>query len=169
MASNGVSFSVALVSIVIRRSPLLNYIGIFRHVNEFFWGGKNGIRGASFVPLLDRVGSSSALHPAENAVNPWIFGVTSALRTSEGLTKKDSRSYVERTNNPLQEHCFSEDSREASPQTKVAIISPLDEHCSRTCQITIRTFSSHKFKRNICQDAEATLESFSTHAHHAER
>ena len=66
-------------------------------------------------------------------------------------------------------HRVSEDSSEASPQTKVAIIAPRDEHCSRTCQMTIRTFSKKELKPSICPDASATLESFSTHAHHAER
>ena len=66
-------------------------------------------------------------------------------------------------------HCFSEDSSEASPQTKVAIIAPRDEHCSRTYQNPIRMFSKKEFKPSICPDAEATLESFPTHAHHAER
>ncbi len=53
--------------------------------------------------------------------------------------------------------------------SKVAIIAPRDEHCSKTCQITIRMFSNQKFNRNICPDVSATFESFSTHAHHAER
>ncbi len=66
-------------------------------------------------------------------------------------------------------HGFVEDSSEASPQTKVAIIAPRDEHCSRTYQIPIRIFSNQKFNRNLCPDASATFESFSTHAHHAER
>ena len=66
-------------------------------------------------------------------------------------------------------HCFSEDSSEALPQTKVAIIALRDEHCSRTYQIPISMVSNQKFKRNICPDASATFESFPTHAHHAER
>ncbi len=53
--------------------------------------------------------------------------------------------------------------------SKVAIIAPRDEHCSRTYQIPIRMFSNQKSSRNICPDASATLESFPTHAHHAER
>ncbi len=47
--------------------------------------------------------------------------------------------------------------------------SPRDEHCSRTYQFPIRMFSKKEFNPSICPDAEATLESFSTHAHHAER
>ena len=48
---------------------------------------------------------------------------------------------------------------EALPQTKVAIIAPRDEPCSRTCQIPTRMFSNQKFSRNICPDESATLES----------
>ena len=66
-------------------------------------------------------------------------------------------------------HRLGEDSRGALPQTKVAIITPRDEHCSSTYQIPIRMFSNRKFKRNNCPDASATLESFPTDAHHAER
>ena len=64
-------------------------------------------------------------------------------------------------------HCFSEDSSEVLRQTKVAIIVPHDEHCSKTYQTPIRMVSNQKFKRNICPDASATVESFPTHAHHA--
>ncbi len=67
-----------------------------------------------------------------------------------------------------QRRCVGEDPREALPQTKVAIIAPRDEHCSRTIHITISMFSNQEFQRSICPEAEATFEPFSTHAHHAE-
>ncbi len=72
-------------------------------------------------------------------------------------------------NSKIRSHCVGEDSREALPQTKVAIIAPRDEHCSRTYQIPIPMVSNQKFERNICPEVSATFESFPTHAHHAER
>ncbi len=48
----------------------------------------------------------------------------------------------------------------ASPQTKVAIIAPRDEHCSRTYQIPIRMVSNQKFKRNICPMRRQRLNRF---------
>jgi len=68
----------------------------------------------------------------------------------------------------LRRHC-SDYFRAASPPTKVAIIAPRFEHCSRTYQIPIRMFTKKEFKPSFCPDVEATLESFPTHAHHAER
>ena len=56
-----------------------------------------------------------------------------------------------------------------SENYKVAIIAPRDEHCSRNCQIPKNIFSNEGFKRRICSEAEATIESCPTHAHHAER
>ena len=85
------------------------------------------------------------------------------LAASNSLSrKKQFRTNSGRT-------CASEDSREASPQTKVAILAPRDEHRSKTDQIPIRIISSKVFKRSFCTDASATLESFPTHAHQAER
>ena len=81
------------------------------------------------------------------------------MATLEEILKLDSMSQVSN----------SKKSSKALPQTKVAIIAPRDEHCSRTHQISIRMVSNQKFKRNICPDAKATCKSFPTHAHHAER
>ncbi len=67
------------------------------------------------------------------------------------------------------EHFVGEESSEASTWTKVVIVAPRDEHRSRTDQIPIRMFSKKVFKRCFCNDASATLVSFPTHAHHAER
>jgi hypothetical protein len=46
--------------------------------------------------------------------------------------------------------------------------SPRDEPGSRTRRTPNIIFSTQEFKRNICPDASATLESFSTDAHHEE-
>ena len=61
------------------------------------------------------------------------------------------------------------EAREVPSQTKVAIIASRNEHCSRTRQIRISTFSIQEFKRSLCSDVKATLESFPTNAHHSER
>ncbi len=66
-------------------------------------------------------------------------------------------------------HSCAEASKVGSPLTKVAIIAPRDEHRSRTCHISIRMISKTAFKQKYFSDASATVESYPTHAHHAER
>ena len=81
------------------------------------------------------------------------------LRSSNALrSKKKQRG-----------HSISEDSSEVLPQTEEAVIVPRDENCSRARRIPDTMFSKRKFKGINCPDAKATLESFLTHAHHAER
>ena len=58
---------------------------------------------------------------------------------------------------------------EVLPQAKVAIIAPLDEHRSRTHHLSISMLSKIEFKRGVCFEVMATLESFPTHARHAKR
>ena len=63
----------------------------------------------------------------------------------------------------------SDDPIEVSRQAKVAMIAPPDEPNSRTLQTTICIVLEKSSNWRFCSDAEATLESFQTHAHHAER